>query len=122
MLLYDKIIALWVIDLKVCYDRKNDIVSVYFEDERASVEECDVKNIEQSQNQYSFDEAASLILDMVDIIDENGSLLGFRVFNASNYYDVDLLNSADYEELDMTSIKRPQDKVIARVSAGQIIY
>lgn len=122
MLLYDKIKALWVIDLKVCYDRKNDIVSVYFEDERVSVEECDVRNIEQGQKEYSFDEAASLILDMVDIIDENGSLLGFRVFNASNYYDVDLLNSADYEELDMTSIKRPQDKVIARVSAGQIIY
>ncbi|MCX7950338.1 MAG: hypothetical protein N2594_00100 [Clostridiales bacterium] len=108
--------------MKVCYDRKNDIVSVYFEDERVSVEEYGVKNIEQSQKEYSFDEVASLILDMVDIIDENGSLLGFRVFNASNYYDVDLLNSADYEELDMTSIKRPQDKVIARVSAGQIIY
>lgn len=122
MLLYDKILALWVIDLKVCYDRKNDVVSVYFEDERVSVEEYGTKSIDNNQKEYSFDEAASLILDMVDIIDENGSFLGFRVFNASSYYDVDLLNSADYEELDMSSIKRPQDKVIARVSDGQIIY
>lgn len=122
MLLYDKILALWVIDLKVCYDRKNDVVSVYFEDERVNVDEYSQNKIEQNQKEYSFDEAASLILDMVDILDENGSCLGFRVFNASNYYDVNLLNSADYEELDMGSIKRPEDKVIARVSAGQIIY
>ncbi|WDC84483.1 hypothetical protein PL321_01465 [Caloramator sp. mosi_1] len=107
--------------MKVYYDRVHDIVSLYFdmEDVEESVS-CD-DNTNKIKRDYDFDEAASLILDMVDVFDKNGRCVGFRVFNASKYYDINLLNSAEEEVLSEENVKLPEDKVIARFSNGQII-
>jgi len=110
--------------LKVYYDRVHDVVSLYLEKEDTNTSP---KNYSKTvalevERQYSFDEAASLLLDMVDILDSEGNFMGFRVFNASRYYDLDLLNSADEEILDESNLKRPDDKIIAKVANGQIIY
>lgn len=107
--------------LKVCYDRVHDIVSLYFDMEEAEVSVSCSENINEMKRDYDFDEAASLILDMVDIVDKNGKCIGFRVFNASKYYDINLLNSAEEEVLSEENTKLPEDKIIARVSKGQII-
>lgn len=107
--------------MKVCYDRKNDVVSLYFEDENIQSTNLQSSNCEINNN-YSFQDAAFLILDMVDILDDKGNCVGFRVFNASSYYDIELLNTADSEELDISALKRPSHKVIAKVKGGEIIY
>ncbi|MCX7694142.1 MAG: hypothetical protein N2Z71_00265 [Caloramator sp.] len=107
--------------MKVCYDRVHDIVSLYFDMEEVEVSVSCSENINEMKRDYDFDEAASLILDMVDIVDKNGKCIGFRVFNASKYYDINLLNSAEEEVLSEENTKLPEDKVIARVSKGQII-
>lgn len=99
----------------------HDIVSLYFEMEDAEVSVSYSKETNEIKRDYDFEEAASLILDMVDIVDKNGKCIGFRVYNASKYYDADLLNSAEEEILSEENAKLPKDKVIARVSKGQII-
>ncbi len=107
--------------LKVYYDRMHDIVSLYFEMEDSEVCASYSEDTSEIKRDFDFDEAASLILDMVDIVDKNGKCIGFRVFNASKYYDENLLNSAEEEVLSEENVKLPKDKVIARFSKGQII-
>lgn len=111
--------------MKVTYDKKNDVVSIYFDSDeivqRSSVNNSD---IELSERNYEMDEAANLILDMVDLLDDNGNFKGFRVFNASSHYDMSLLNSADNEELTKEELlKKADEKIIAKISeAGKKIY
>lgn len=111
--------------LRVTYDVKNDVVSIYFDvdeiNQKNSVSNSDVKN---SERNYEMDEAANLILDMIDLFDKKGNFTGFRVFNASKHYDVSLLNSADLEELSKEELlKKPDEKVIGKFSAsGSKIY
>lgn len=108
--------------LKVYYDRVHDVVSLYLEKQESNLKKITHSNLKDIDRNYSFDEAASLLLDMVDIFDREGNFIGFRVFNASKYYDIDLLNSADEEILNEVDLQRSNDKVIAKVSNGQIIY
>lgn len=103
--------------MKVSYDRKNDVVTIYLEKED-HLESCaDEKSpIAIEERDYEVEEAAGLLLDMVDILDSNGKLLGFRVFNASNYYDIALLESADHEELGKEELlQRPVERVIKKL-------
>lgn len=104
-----------VIKLKVAYDKKNDIVSVYLEENEASDGEV-TKEMEYNADsrKYDVEEAADLILDMVDIVDKKGNFMGFRVFNASKYYDSELLVHADIESLGEDELKKVQkEKIIA---------
>lgn len=104
------------IDLKVFYDGKNDVVSIYLGTSESSAvkEGKDDSNLSRSgEREYSKDEAANLILDMIDLLDSKGNVIGFRVFNASQYYDMELLKSADSEELSKEELsKRPNEKVL----------
>lgn len=104
--------------LKVSYDRKHDVVSIYFDKkEEAAVEKSSSVDADLSQRDYEIDEAAGLILDMVDLVDGNGRVTGFRVFNASKYYDLELLKCADPEVLEEKELlKIPEEKVIAQYS------
>jgi uncharacterized protein YuzE len=100
--------------LNVFYDRKNDVVSIYFnaEDQDKSVEADNIRDEIKGRN-YEVDEAANLILDMIDLLDDNGKLMGFRVFNASKHYDLQLLEAADVEELSQEELsKRQNERVI----------
>ena len=110
-------------DLKVCYDKSHDIVSIYFEDDFKSSEK-NTENIEEkdlnTSNVYNSEKAANLILDTVDIIKED-SVVGFRVFNASKYYDIELLSLADEEILTDSDVKKPIEKVIGVVTKDGII-
>lgn len=104
--------------MRVTYDAKNDVVSIYFDadeiNQKNSGNNSDIKN---QQRNYEMDEAASLILDMIDLFDKKGKFTGFRVFNASKHYDVGLLNSADPEELTGEELlKKPDEKVIGKFS------
>ena len=106
--------------MRVTYDAKNDVVSIYFDadeiSQKNSANNSEIKNHERS---YEMDEAASLILDMIDLFDEGGNFTGFRVFNASKHYDTGLLISADPEELSREELlKRPAEKVIGKFSAS----
>jgi hypothetical protein len=106
----------------VAYDRKNDVVSIYFDSNEIS----DVNSNNSSTNgndsgiqqrSYEVDEAANLILDMIDLVNDKGQFIGFRVFNASKHYDNELLDSADNEELTKNELsKRPNEKIIAKYS------
>lgn len=101
--------------MKVAYDKKNDVVSVYLEENKAADGEK-TKEIEYNADsrKYDVEEAADLILDMVDLIDKRGNLIGFRVFNASKYYDSELLGHADIESLGEDELKKVQkEKIIA---------
>lgn len=103
--------------MKVYYDKKNDVVTIYLEEEDwpSKVEGRSSREIKRNRA-YEVEEAAGLLLDMVDLIGENGDLKGFRVFNASKYYDLELLNSADIEELSSKELSiRPIEKVIKRI-------
>lgn len=98
------------------YDKENDVVSMYFDCDEA-VEKNAVKNsdIECQEKSYEIDEAANLILDMIDLFDNKGNFTGFRVFDASKHYDKNLLITADAEELSMEEIlKKPDEKIIAK--------
>ncbi|TDT58427.1 hypothetical protein [Fonticella tunisiensis] len=102
--------------MEVFYDRKNDVVSIYFDlqGESGIIEENGLSK-SKSEREYEIDEAASLVLDMVDLVDEDGNLKGFRVFNASKHYDVTLLNCAEFEELSQEEMRKmPQEKIVAR--------
>lgn len=103
--------------MKVYYDKKNDVVTIYLEEEDGpgKVEDKDSREIKENRS-YDVEEAAGLLLDMVDLTDEKGGLKGFRVFNASKYYDLELLNSADLEELSSEELSRkPIEKIIKRI-------
>ncbi len=110
-------------NLKVCYDKSHDIVSIYFEDDFKSSEK-NIENIKEkdldASNVYNSEKAANLILDTVDII-KGDSVVGFRVFNASKYYDIELLNLADEEILTDNDIEKPLEKVIGVVTKEGII-
>lgn len=103
--------------MKVYYDKKNDVVTIYLEKEDSPDHDEDISiNMVKENRSYEVEEAAGLLLDMVDLIGENGSLRGFRVFNASRYYDLELLKSADLEELSFEELSsRPREKVIKRI-------
>ncbi|MEG2893438.1 MAG: hypothetical protein RR840_08785 [Clostridium sp.] len=108
--------------VKVCYDIEKDIVSVYFEEDSTEENIDDFKEKENTpagENVYNSEEAASLILDTVDII-EKGHVIGFRVFRASMYYDKSLLEAADVECIPSSEIDRPTEKVIAVVSGDGV--
>ncbi|KMT22761.1 hypothetical protein [Clostridium cylindrosporum] len=110
--------------MKVCYDREKDIVSIYFEENVKNEDNTFIKkqeNTSTSSNLYDSEKAANLILDTVDIV-SNSSIVGFRVFNASKYYDRELLNVADEENLsDAEASLRPSEKVIATVTREGIV-
>lgn len=100
------------------YDKKNDVVSIYFDSdeivEKNSVNNSDTKYQERN---YEMDEAAALILDMIDLFDNKSNFIGFRVFNASKHYDSSLLDSADIEMLSKEELlKKPEEKIIAKFS------
>jgi hypothetical protein len=102
----------------VTYDKKNDVVSVYFDSdevvEKNAINNSDIKYQEKS---YEIDEAANLILDMIDLFDNKGNFTGFRVFDASRHYDKSLLSTADPEELSKEEIlKKPDEKIITKFS------
>lgn len=101
--------------MKVAYDKKNDVVSVYLEGNEAEGSKGTVeKEYTEDSRKYDVEEAADLILDMVDIIDNKGNFMGFRVFNASKYYDSELLGHADIECLNENELKKYQkEKIIA---------
>ena len=104
--------------LRVTYDKKNDVVSIYFDsDEIVEKSSANNSNLKHQKRNYEMDEAANLILDMIDLFDNKNNFTGFRVFNASKHYDKSLLNSADIEELsNKEMLKRPDEKVIAKFS------
>lgn len=112
-------------ELKVCYDKEKDIVSIYFEED-SKEQAKDNFNIKEekdnsSSNVYNTEKAANLILDTVDIV-SNSSIVGFRVFNASKYYDSELLNVADKEVLtERDVLVKPKEKVIATVTKEGIL-
>lgn len=114
--------------MKVCYDNQRDIVSIYFEEESEVKEkncsnnlDVEEENTFTSSNVYNTEKAANLILDTVDIV-SNGTIVGFRVFNASKYYDTQLLSVADKEELkDVNLLNRPVEKVIATVTKEGVL-
>lgn len=111
--------------LRVAYDIKNDVVSIYFDsDEIVQKSSANNSDIKYKERNYEVDEAANLILDMIDLLDNKGNFYGFRVFNASRHYDRSLLNSADIEELSKEELlKRPDEKIVAKISeAGNKIY
>lgn len=111
--------------MRVTYDIKNDVVSIYFDsDEIEQKNSVNGSDKNYNERNYEIDEAANLILDMIDLFDNKGNFFGFRVFNASKHYDKSLLNSADIEELSKEELsKRPDEKVIAKISeAGNKIY
>lgn len=111
-----------VITLRVAYDSKNDVISMYLEvGETNSAEmNSDRASVISEERNYDVEEAAGLILDMVDLKDEKGNFTGFRVFNASRYYDLELLKHADCEELDKKQLNRPSmEKVIAVYDRGR---
>jgi len=103
-----------VINLKVAYDKNNDVVSVYLNKEEI-LETKSTEDVPHFENRnYEIEEAADLILDMVDLTAEGGNFIGFRVFNASKYYDLELLTHADAESLSEKELKKLQsEKVIA---------
>lgn len=107
------------------YDKKNDVVSIYFDSDEI-VQKNSVKNSDRKQEKrnYEMDEAANLILDMVDLYDKKDNFIGFRVFNASKHYDESLLNAADIEELTEYELnKKPDEKIIGKFSgSGSKIY
>ncbi|MEF9935632.1 MAG: hypothetical protein RSA01_04215 [Clostridium sp.] len=109
--------------MRVCYDKEKDIVSVYFGEENTQ-ENIDTstqkENIPVEENVYNSEEAASLILDTVDIV-ENDQVIGFRVYKASLYYDKHLLEAADLEIIPPEDLNRPTEKVIAVVSSGGVL-
>ncbi len=104
--------------MRVTYDKENDVVSIYFDsDEILEKSSVDNPNVKYQERNYEMDEAASLILDMIDLFDNKNNFTGFRVFNASKHYDKSLLNCADIEELSNKELlKRPDEKVIAKFS------
>lgn len=107
--------------LEVFYDRKNDVVSVYFdlEEMKGLKDSKDLRDSAVGRG-YEVDEAANLILDMVDLLDNRGALKGFRVFNASRHYDSSLLGSAEPEELSAEEMRmRASEKVIARFDGSK---
>lgn len=111
--------------MKVCYDREKDIVSIYFEEDFQEINNKDLlskeENASESSNVYNSEKAANLILDTVDIT-SNGKAVGFRVFNATKYYDSELLSAADEESLDIDEIdNRPSEKVIATVTKEGVL-
>ncbi|EYE89029.1 hypothetical protein Q428_05055 [Fervidicella metallireducens AeB] len=86
--------------MRVCYDKKHDVVSIYYESySEISTETSNYDEAQIGNRTYEPETAANLIIDMVDLIDSNGNLKGFRVFNASKYYSIELLNYAESEEL-----------------------
>jgi uncharacterized protein YuzE len=101
--------------VNVFYDGKNNVVSMYFNlEEDLQLD----NNLKTQQNldgkNYDNEKAANLILDMVDLVDEGGKIIGLRVFNASRYYDIELLKAADTEELSQEELNKKQDeKLIA---------
>lgn len=102
--------------MRITYDSINDIVSAYFDVENADEGKpkalASAPNVERS---YEVDEAADLILDMLDLTDNKGNFIGFRVFNASKHYELDLLNHADKEELPKSELEKlSKEKVIAK--------
>lgn len=111
--------------MKVCYDKNKDIVSIYFEDKmegkRRKTPQGASEDSLESSNIYNTEAAANLILDTVDIVSK-GFIIGFRVFNASKYYDRELLNVADMEILDSEEISnKPLEKVIATITKEGIL-
>lgn len=112
--------------MKVCYDKEKDIVSIYFEENFNSEENkkeflgAKEENLNSSKV-YDTEKAANLILDTVDII-SNDLVIGFRVFNASKYYDKELLEVADQEILDIKDMdNKPLEKVIATVTKEGVL-
>lgn len=101
------------------YDIKNDVVSIYFDsDEIVQKNSTNNSEMKHQKRNYEIDEAANLILDMIDLFDKKGNFTGFRVFNASRHYDVSLLNSADSENLPEEELqKRPEEKIIGKFSS-----
>jgi hypothetical protein len=104
--------------LKVCYDNINDVVSVYYQMDDKEERSCDDSSKEDTRDGgYSTDEAANLIIDTLDIY-EGGKQIGFRVFNASKHYDMELLMHADKEILSKEELKKiPNEKIIAKFSS-----
>lgn len=100
--------------MKVAYDKNNDVVSVYLNQEEI-LETKSTEDAPHFENRnYEIEEAADLILDMVDLVDDGGNFIGFRVFNASKYYELELLKQADAENLTEKELKKLQnEKVIA---------
>lgn len=111
--------------MKVTYDKLNDIVSMYYEEEESkgnSVHENEISmgEVEDAERKYEVEEAANLILDTIDLFDKKGKCIGFRVFNASSHYDDILLSVADPEELSKAELKKkPNEKVIAKYSSDK---
>lgn len=107
--------------LDVFYDRKNDVVSVYFDlEERKNLKDSNDLKVGAANRGYEVDEAANLILDMVDLLDSRGVFKGFRVFNASRHYDSSLLGSAESEELSAEDMRmRASEKVIVRIDESK---
>lgn len=106
--------------VRVGYDSKKDIVSIYFDEDvkgdGTSAPDTKQDNVTLESNVYDSEKAANLILDTVDIV-VNGSVSGFRVLNASKYYDKELLSVADSENLlGSDVVNRPSEKVIATIS------
>ena len=108
--------------MDVFYDRKNDVVSVYFNlEEESNLKQTSDSSEDVSNRDYEVDEAANLILDMIDIVDHKGNLKGFRVFNASRHYDSALLDCAEPEELEgQEIISQPSERIIARLGGKKL--
>jgi hypothetical protein len=108
----------------VTYDRKNDVVSIYFDsneitDVNSRNSSSEDNNSRTQERNYEMEEAANLILDMMDLVNSEGQFIGFRVFYASKHYDSSLLNSADEEELTKSELsKRQNEKIIAKFSGA----
>jgi uncharacterized protein YuzE len=101
--------------VNVFYDRKNDVVSIYLDTKGTSQGVSDVDTISKQRNIEDVEEAANLLLDMVDLTDDSGNLIGFRVFNASKHYDIGLLDAADPEELSSDELNRRLDEKVIGV-------
>jgi uncharacterized protein YuzE len=103
--------------VNVFYDRKNDVVSIYLdlEDASSNINKTEANMINKHRNVADVEEAANLLLDMVDLIDKNGNFIGFRVFNASKHYDISLLDAADPEELSSDELRKKQNEKVIGV-------
>jgi uncharacterized protein YuzE len=103
--------------VNVFYDRKNDVVSIYVDsnDTCSKSRELDVNTVPKQRDIEDVEEAANLLLDMMDLLDNKGNLIGFRVFNASKHYDINLLDAADPEELSQDELNIRQDEKVIGV-------
>lgn len=102
--------------MNVFYDGKNNVVSMYFGlEENLQLNSSLISKENLEEKNYDNEKAANLIIDMVDLFDENGKIIGFRVFNASRYYDIELLNAVDTEELSPEELSKKQDEKLIAV-------